>query len=105
MDSFVLLFSVASSDVFPIRRAGERVPGFPQHPHRGFETITATMRGIVDHTDSLGNAGRYGHGDVQWMTAARGIIREEFHSTDFQQTGGVFEMCQLWLNLASPTGC
>jgi hypothetical protein len=52
---------------------GDRVPGFPAHPHKGFETITATINGLIDHTDSLGNGGRYGQGDLQWMTAGRGI--------------------------------
>jgi redox-sensitive bicupin YhaK (pirin superfamily) len=70
-----------------------------QHPHRGFETITIAFNGEVEHGDSVGNRDVIGPRDVQWMTAARGIIHEEFHSTDFQQTGGVFEMCQLWLNL------
>jgi redox-sensitive bicupin YhaK (pirin superfamily) len=73
--------------------------GVGQHPHRGFETITIAFNGEVEHGDSVGNRDVIGPGDVQWMTAARGIIHEEFHSTDFQQTGGVFEMCQLWLNL------
>ena len=73
--------------------------GVGQHPHRGFETITIAFNGEVEHGDSMGNRDTIGPGDVQWMTAARGIIHEEFQSTDFQQTGGVFEMCQLWLNL------
>ena len=73
--------------------------GVGQHPHRGFETITIAFNGEVEHGDSMGNRDVIGPGDVQWMTAARGIIHEEFQSTDFQQTGGVFEMCQLWLNL------
>jgi redox-sensitive bicupin YhaK (pirin superfamily) len=56
---------------------GDRIPGFPQHPHRGFETVTATMEGIIDHSDSCGNAGRYGQGDLQWMTAGRGVVHGE----------------------------
>ena len=73
--------------------------GVGQHPHRGFETITIAFQGEVEHGDSVGNRDVIGPGDVQWMTAGRGIIHEEFHSTDFQQTGGTFEMAQLWLNL------
>ena len=52
---------------------GDRVPGFPSHPHRGFETITATLEGLIDHADSHGNGGRYGGGDLQWMTAGAGV--------------------------------
>lgn len=60
------------------RYAGDTIPGFPQHPHRGFETLTATLAGVIDHTDSLGNAGRYGgYGDLQWMTAGRGVVHGE----------------------------
>jgi redox-sensitive bicupin YhaK (pirin superfamily) len=73
--------------------------GVGQHPHRGFETITIAFSGEVEHGDSCGNRDVIGPGDVQWMTAGRGIIHEEFHSTEFQQTGGTFEMAQLWLNL------
>lgn len=70
-----------------------------QHPHRGFETITIAFQGEVEHGDSVGNRDVIGPGDVQWMTAARGIIHEEFHSDKFTAKGGTFEMCQLWLNL------
>uniref|UniRef100_A0A7S1BEC4 Pirin N-terminal domain-containing protein n=1 Tax=Corethron hystrix TaxID=216773 RepID=A0A7S1BEC4_9STRA len=73
--------------------------GVGRHPHRGFETITIAFRGEVEHGDSCGNRDVIGPGDVQWMTAARGIVHEEFHSANFQRTGGTFEMAQLWLNL------
>lgn len=73
--------------------------GVGKHPHRGFETITISYQGEVEHHDSVGNRGVIGPGDVQWMTAGRGVIHEEYHSRDFGRTGGVFEMCQLWLNL------
>ena len=78
---------------------GKTVPGFPGHPHRGFETITIVRKGMVDHSDSLGASGRYGNGDVQWMTAASGVVHEEFHSKTFTESGGIFEMVQLWVNL------
>jgi quercetin 2,3-dioxygenase len=73
--------------------------GVGQHPHRGFETVTIAFQGEVEHADSLGNTGVIGSGDIQWMTAARGIIHEEFHSTAFAASGGVFEMIQLWVDL------
>jgi len=73
--------------------------GVGQHPHRGFETVTIAFQGAVEHSDSVGHNDVIGPGDVQWMTAGRGIIHEEYHSTDFAKTGGVFEMCQLWVNL------
>ena len=73
--------------------------GVGQHPHRGFETVTIAFQGGVEHHDSVGNNDVIGPGDVQWMTAGRGIIHEEYHSTNFAKAGGVFEMCQLWLNL------
>ena len=73
--------------------------GVGQHPHRGFETVTIVYDGEVAHRDSAGNGGVIGPGDVQWMTAARGIIHEEFHSPNYSKTGGPFRMVQLWVNL------
>ncbi len=75
--------------------------GVGQHPHRGFETVTIAFQGEVEHGDSVGNRGVINPGDVQWMTAGRGIVHEEFLSTDFLRKGGVVEMCQLWVNLRS----
>lgn len=76
-----------------------RPRGVGQHPHRGFETVTIVFEGEVEHRDSTGAGGRIGPGDVQWMTAASGILHEEFHSRDFTRTGGMLEMVQLWVNL------
>ncbi|CAN5389882.1 pirin family protein [soil metagenome] len=73
--------------------------GVGQHPHRGFETVTIVYDGEVEHRDSAGNGGVIGPGDVQWMTAAGGIIHEEYHSPGFARTGGPFRMIQLWVNL------
>ena len=73
--------------------------GVGEHPHRGFETVTVAYSGQVEHRDSSGGGGRIGPGDVQWMTAASGIVHEEFHGRDFAQRGGLFEMIQLWINL------
>ncbi len=73
--------------------------GVGQHPHRGFETVTIVYQGGVAHRDSTGAGGLIGPGDVQWMTAASGIIHEEFHSDDFTMNGGTLEMVQLWVNL------
>jgi redox-sensitive bicupin YhaK (pirin superfamily) len=73
--------------------------GVGEHPHRGFETVTIVYAGEVDHRDSTGNGGHIGPGDVQWMTAASGILHEEFHSAAFTRDGGVMEMVQLWVNL------
>ena len=78
---------------------GKTVPGFPGHPHRGFETVTVVRKGLVDHADSLGAAGRYGNGDVQWMTAASGILHKEYHEESYSKKGGPFQMVQLWVNL------
>ncbi|WP_028839921.1 pirin family protein [Thermomonas fusca] len=73
--------------------------GVGQHPHRGFETVTIVYEGEVEHRDSTGNGGIIGKGDVQWMTAAGGILHEEFHSPAYAAAGGPFEMVQLWVNL------
>jgi redox-sensitive bicupin YhaK (pirin superfamily) len=73
--------------------------GVGQHPHRGFETVTIVYDGEVAHKDSAGNGGVIGPGDVQWMTAASGILHEEFHSPGFTKSGGPFRMAQLWVNL------
>ena len=76
-----------------------RPRGVGQHPHRGFETVTIVYEGEVEHRDSTGAGGKIGPGDVQWMTAASGILHEEFHSHDFTRSGGTLEMVQLWVNL------
>jgi redox-sensitive bicupin YhaK (pirin superfamily) len=73
--------------------------GVEEHPHRGFETVTIAYQGSVDHRDSGGNSGTINPGDVQWMTAASGVVHEEKHGKDFTAQGGDFEMVQLWVNL------
>ena len=73
--------------------------GVGAHPHRGFETVTIVYQGSVEHRDSSGGGGSIGQGDVQWMTAASGIIHEEFHGRDLARHGGTWEMVQLWVNL------
>jgi redox-sensitive bicupin YhaK (pirin superfamily) len=73
--------------------------GVEEHPHRGFETVTIVYQGELEHRDSAGNQGAIGPGDVQWMTAASGVVHEEFHSRRFTQQGGAFEVVQLWVNL------
>jgi len=76
-----------------------RPRGVGQHPHRGFETVTIVYQGELEHRDSTGAGGLIGPGDVQWMTAAGGILHEEFHSRAFTERGGTIEMVQLWVNL------
>ena len=78
---------------------GEVIPGFPKHPHRGFETVTMARQGYVDHTDSLGNGGRFGGGDVQWMTAGEGISHAEMFPLLSESSTNVFDLFQIWLNL------
>jgi redox-sensitive bicupin YhaK (pirin superfamily) len=77
----------------------EKPRGVGEHPHRGFETVTIVYQGEVEHRDSTGKGGVIGPGDVQWMTAAAGILHEEFHSQAFARKGGTLEMIQLWVNL------
>ena len=73
--------------------------GVDEHPHRGFETVTIAYQGAVEHRDSGGHSGVIFPGDVQWMTAASGVVHEEKHEREFAEKGGVFEMVQLWVNL------
>ena len=93
-----LLMDYAGPTNFP---ATNKKLGVGQHPHRGFETVTIVYKGGVSHQDSSGGGGSIGPGDVQWMTAASGVLHEEFHSPEFAATGGDFEMVQLWVNLAA----
>lgn len=79
---------------------GTTVPGFPQHPHRGFETVTVALEGVIDHTDSLGAAARFGDGDTQWLTAGAGIAHAEMFPLLRDDAPNPLELFQIWLNLA-----
>jgi quercetin 2,3-dioxygenase len=93
----MLMFDYGAPQEFPINPKKPR--GVGKHPHRGFETVTIAFQGEVEHRDSNGGHGIIQAGDIQWMTAGRGIVHEEYHSKSFSETGGTFEMCQLWVNL------
>lgn len=95
MSPFFLL-DYGSKYAFP---PSDHVPGVGPHPHRGFETVTFAFKGRVAHHDSRGNSGIIGEGDVQWMTAGKGILHKEYHEAEFAKTGGDFHMVQLWVNL------
>jgi redox-sensitive bicupin YhaK (pirin superfamily) len=95
LSPFLLLDYAGPAEFAPAARPR----GVGEHPHRGFETVTIVYQGEVAHRDSAGNAGLIGPGDVQWMTAASGILHEEFHSPAFTRNGGAMEMAQLWVNL------
>lgn len=91
-----LLMDYAGPKEFP---ATTQKRGVGEHPHRGFETVTIVYSGEVEHRDSSGGGGIIQSGDVQWMTAASGLVHEEFHGPSFAKSGGLFEMVQLWVNL------
>lgn len=95
MSPFLLLDHAGPVEFEPTSRR----LGVGRHPHRGFETVTIVYAGEVEHRDSTGAGGSIGPGDVQWMTAGRGIVHEEFHGRDYARRGGPFEMLQLWVNL------
>lgn len=95
MDPFLLL-DYNSPFTFP---PTDTPKGVGVHPHRGFETVTIAYQGKIEHHDSHGGGGIIGEGDVQWMTAASGILHKEFHEKEWSKTAGVFQMVQLWVNL------
>jgi redox-sensitive bicupin YhaK (pirin superfamily) len=95
MNPFLMLDYAGPSRFEPAKKPR----GVGEHPHRGFETVTIAYQGSVDHRDSAGNSGVIHPGDVQWMTAASGVVHEEMHEAEFTKNGGIFEMVQLWVNL------
>ncbi len=95
VDPFIMLDYAGPTHFTP----STKPRGVDQHPHRGFETVTIAYQGAVEHRDSAGNSGVIFPGDVQWMTAASGVLHEEKHEKQFTKKGGIFEMIQLWVNL------
>jgi redox-sensitive bicupin YhaK (pirin superfamily) len=95
LSPFLMLDYAGPHDFSPT----EQPRGVGEHPHRGFETVTTVYQGRVAHRDSAGNAGVIGPGDVQWMTAASGVVHEELHERDWAKKGGTLQMIQLWVNL------
>lgn len=95
MSPFYMLDFNAKREIIPTDEAR----GVGVHPHRGFETVTIAYQGTIAHHDSAGNSGIIYPGDVQWMTAARGILHKEYYEEQFNKTGGTFQMVQLWVNL------
>src|SRR5579883_2088430 len=95
IDPFLMLDYAGPRDFKP----SNRPHGVGEHPHRGFETVTIAYQGAVEHRDSGGNSGTIFPGDVQWMTAASGVVHEEMHEKEFAKNGGTFEVVQLWVNL------
>ena len=95
MDPFIML-DYNSKFHFP---ATDKPKGVGVHPHRGFETVTIAYEGSVSHHDSSGGGGTIHQGDVQWMTAASGVLHKEYHAEEFYKQGGIFQMVQLWVNL------
>jgi redox-sensitive bicupin YhaK (pirin superfamily) len=95
VDPFLMLDYAGPSRFEPAKKPR----GVGEHPHRGFETVTIAYQGSVGHRDSAGNSGVIYPGDVQWMTAASGVVHEELHEAEFTKNGGTFEMVQLWVNL------
>lgn len=101
-----LMLDYAAPTEFP---PSEKPRGVDTHPHKGFETVTIVYQGALEHRDSTGSSGTIGPGDVQWMTAASGILHEEKHERNWSRRGGIFQVAQLWVNLparfkASPPG-
>jgi hypothetical protein len=95
LNPFIMLDYAGPTRVEP----SNKPKGVDEHPHRGFETVTIAYQGAVEHRDSGGHSGTIQPGDVQWMTAASGVVHEEKHEREFTRQGGIFEMVQLWVNL------